>query len=57
MLCRDELNDPRKCLNEGKQVTNCGIEFFKKVKKSCLSEFTQYQKCLIAGSSNFEYSP
>lgn len=57
MLCREELSDPRKCIKEGKEVTNCGIEFFKKVKKSCLAEFTQYQRCLIAGSSNFEYAP
>ncbi|KAK3923122.1 NADH dehydrogenase [ubiquinone] 1 alpha subcomplex subunit 8 [Frankliniella fusca] len=57
MLCRDELNDPRKCLAEGKQVTACGIEFFKKVKKSCLAEFTQYQKCLISSSADYQYAP
>lgn len=57
VLCRDELGDPRKCLDEGKRVTNCGIEFFKKVKKSCFDEFSQYQKCLIQGSSNFEFAP
>ncbi|KAE8750191.1 hypothetical protein FOCC_FOCC002997 [Frankliniella occidentalis] len=56
MLCRDELGDPRKCLSEGKQVTACGLEFFKKVKKSCLAEFIQYEKCLVSSSSNYEYA-
>lgn len=57
MLCRDELNDPRKCMKEGRQVTDCGIEFFKKVKKSCLTEFVDYQRCLIRGSEDYDYGP
>ncbi|ELT99860.1 hypothetical protein CAPTEDRAFT_226933 [Capitella teleta] len=46
MLCNSEQRDPRKCLNEGKEVTRCGIEFFNKVKDSCLEEFNQYWKCV-----------
>ncbi|KAH9638164.1 hypothetical protein HF086_009192 [Spodoptera exigua] len=41
MLCRLEENDPRKCLKEGKAVTACTMDFFRKVKKSCLQEFNQ----------------
>ncbi|KAF4521579.1 hypothetical protein B566_EDAN001299 [Ephemera danica] len=54
MLCRDELGDPRKCLNEGKAVTNCALNFFRKMKKSCNEEFehcrktqTVFDKCAL----------
>merc|ERR1712154_493095 len=30
MLCRAEDQDPRKCINEGKEVTRCGFEFLRK---------------------------
>merc|ERR1711894_94355 len=46
MLCSKELKDPRKCLNEGKQVTRCAFEFFKKVKRHCNQEFNTYHDCI-----------
>lgn len=46
MLCRKEEKDPRKCLGYGHQVTDCGLEFFKKVKKTCRDELEWYTKCL-----------
>ena len=46
MLCYSEEKDPRKCLNEGKEVTRCGIEFFQKVKTHCAEQYTQYWKCV-----------
>lgn len=46
MLCRQELMDPRKCLDKGHKVTDCGLEFFKKVKKTCKEELEWYTKCL-----------
>ncbi|ESN99574.1 hypothetical protein HELRODRAFT_84162 [Helobdella robusta] len=46
MLCNEEEKDPRKCLNEGKNVTKCGLEFFNKVKDNCAVEFTKYWKCV-----------
>lgn len=55
MLCRDELNDPRKCLEEGKAVTNCALEFFRKVKKTCHDEFTQYANCLDKSSGDLQF--
>lgn len=36
MLCKGELKDPRKCIKEGKAVTNCALSFFRKVKKVVL---------------------
>jgi NADH dehydrogenase (ubiquinone) 1 alpha subcomplex subunit 8 len=55
MLCRKELQDPRKCISEGKAVTSCALEFFRKVKKTCFKEFTQYANCLDKSSTNFEF--
>lgn len=46
MLCRAEERDPRKCLQEGREVTDCGLEFFKKVKKTCRGELEWYTRCL-----------
>jgi len=46
MLCNLEEKDPRKCINEGKAVTRCGLEFFKKMKLQCAEEFTDYWKCI-----------
>lgn len=46
MLCRKEEKDPRKCLKYGRDVTACGLEFFKKVKKACPEELEWYTKCL-----------
>ncbi len=46
MLCQSEEKDPRKCLNEGKEVTRCAFDFFGKVKGSCYEEFTKYWQCI-----------
>ncbi|XP_055622482.1 NADH dehydrogenase [ubiquinone] 1 alpha subcomplex subunit 8 [Toxorhynchites rutilus septentrionalis] len=56
MLCRQELNDPRACLNEGKAVTNCALDFFRKIKKTCAQEFTQYANCLDKSSGDLNFS-
>jgi len=55
MLCREEEKDPRKCLNEGKQVTSCALNFFRQVKKSCAEEFTNYAVCIDKSSCDRSY--
>lgn len=55
MLCNSEEKDPRKCINEGKEVTRCGLEFFQKVKNQCAQEFTQYWKCLDKSGDNMHF--
>lgn len=55
MLCRQEEMDPRKCLDYGHQVTECGMEFFKKVKKVCREELEWYTKCLDYSGREPEY--
>lgn len=56
MLCKQELQDPRKCIDEGKQVTKCALDFFRKVKKTCYDEFTQYASCLNNSSGDMKFS-
>lgn len=46
MLCRKEEQDPRKCLEYGRQLTDCGMEFFRFVKHNCREELEWYTKCL-----------
>lgn len=46
MNCRIDTKDPRKCLEEGKNVTRCATEFFKKIKGGCNEEFTEHWTCL-----------
>jgi len=46
MLCKEEENDPRKCVNEGKELTRCGFEFFRKLKHTCYQEFTDFSDCV-----------
>ena len=55
MLCRFELEDPRRCVKEGKDVTNCALNFFKQIKKSCHEEFSQYANCLDRSSSDLHF--
>jgi len=46
MLCRQEEQDPRKCLKEGKAVTACGVDFLMKMKQHCHKQFTDYWQCV-----------
>lgn len=46
MLCRWEEKDPRKCLQEGKEVNKCALEFFRQIKLHCADPFTQYWTCV-----------
>jgi len=54
MLCFDEEKDPRKCINEGREVTRCGIEFYQKVREHCADEFTKYARCIDYSSCNMQ---
>ncbi|KAK4884833.1 hypothetical protein RN001_001104 [Aquatica leii] len=56
VLCRNELDDPRRCIDEGKAVTKCALAFFRKIKKSCFEEFEQYVHCLDKSSTNQNFS-
>lgn len=46
MLCRNEEEDPRRCLKEGAAVTACGVRFLQQIKKQCRAEFEDYAHCI-----------
>ena len=54
MDCRIESKDPRKCLKEGKEITKCALDFFRKIKGSCNEAFTEHWTCL--DYNNQEYT-
>ncbi|KAI6656865.1 hypothetical protein LOD99_16168 [Oopsacas minuta] len=51
--CRYWKKDPRKCLTEGHEVSNCAIRFFSFVKTNCNDQFIPFYNCLDNG--NMEY--
>ena len=55
MKCRMEGKDPRKCLAEGRAVTACALDFFRKVKSSCNEPFTEHWTCLDYNNQTYEY--
>ena len=55
MKCRIEQKDPRKCLQEGRAVTKCGLDFFRKVKESCNVPFTEHWTCLDYNNQTYDY--
>lgn len=55
MLCRQESNDPRPCVELGKRVTNCAMQVLQRIKKECLEEFKQYAQCIDKSSGDFSY--
>uniref|UniRef100_A0A8I3W8F7 NADH dehydrogenase [ubiquinone] 1 alpha subcomplex subunit 8 n=1 Tax=Callithrix jacchus TaxID=9483 RepID=A0A8I3W8F7_CALJA len=46
MLCRWEEKDPRRCLEEGKLVNKCALDFFRQIKRHCAEPFTEYWTCI-----------
>ncbi|XP_041969476.1 NADH dehydrogenase [ubiquinone] 1 alpha subcomplex subunit 8-like [Aricia agestis] len=56
MLCRHETRDPRACLDLGKKVTACTLDFFRSVKCSCAKEFNQYTHCVEKSSGDCSFS-
>uniref|UniRef100_A0ABI7XNV9 NADH dehydrogenase [ubiquinone] 1 alpha subcomplex subunit 8 n=2 Tax=Felis catus TaxID=9685 RepID=A0ABI7XNV9_FELCA len=46
MLCRWEEKDPRRCLEEGRLVNKCALDFFRQIKLHCAEPFTEYWTCI-----------
>ncbi|KAJ3417211.1 hypothetical protein HDV05_006417 [Chytridiales sp. JEL 0842] len=46
MLCKNENNDPKACLKEGRRVTRCAIDLINKLKANCDAQWTQHWQCL-----------
>ncbi|OMH83753.1 NADH-ubiquinone oxidoreductase [Zancudomyces culisetae] len=54
MLCKQDNNDPKACLSQGKQVTDCGIEVVNKVKQHCADSFANHWKCLDLNNQEYK---
>lgn len=54
MLCRQENNDPRPCVDLGKFVTACTAHVFQRIKSHCLQEFQQFAACVNLSSGRYE---
>lgn len=52
-LCKNENNDPRHCLKEGRRVTRCGIDLVKKLQKNCDEQWRAHWKCLDKKNHHF----
>ncbi|ORX43345.1 hypothetical protein DM01DRAFT_245318, partial [Hesseltinella vesiculosa] len=46
MLCKNENNDPKHCLKEGRKVTRCAIDLITKLRENCGKEFEAHWQCL-----------
>ncbi|KAI8341319.1 NADH-ubiquinone oxidoreductase subunit [Chlamydoabsidia padenii] len=46
MLCKNENNDPKHCLKEGRKVTRCAIDLITKLRENCGKEFDAHWQCL-----------
>lgn len=57
MLCKQEEDDPRVCLDAGRAVTACTLDFFRKMKKHCSQEFNQYYNCIDKSTGSQDLSP
>lgn len=55
MMCRAETKDPRKCVQEAKDVTNCAVTFFRNLKTHCREDFQQYVNCLERSSGTMDF--
>ena len=53
MLCKKEERDPRKCLNEGKRLTACGLEFYRNLKRTCRPEIEAYALCIDQSDGHY----
>jgi NADH dehydrogenase (ubiquinone) 1 alpha subcomplex subunit 8 len=53
MLCKNENRDPAHCLLEGRRVTRCAQDLFKKLNESCAQEWEAHWRCLEMHNQEF----
>eukprot|EP01137_Pigoraptor_chileana_P002230 Opistho-2@40773 len=55
IICHDKFGHPEKCLNEGKAVTDCVRDFFRKMNTNCKEQFEAQVKCLDGNNVEYQY--
>ncbi|KAI7902814.1 uncharacterized protein BX663DRAFT_531297 [Cokeromyces recurvatus] len=53
MLCKNENNNPKHCLKEGRKVTRCAIDLITKLRENCGKEFEAHWQCLENNNQEF----
>ncbi|VDN04309.1 unnamed protein product [Thelazia callipaeda] len=56
-LRRQETEDPRRALKEGRDLTACGIKFLQQLKKNCKESVDNYASCIDHRSSKLYITP
>ncbi|KAJ3018871.1 hypothetical protein HKX48_002577 [Thoreauomyces humboldtii] len=46
VLCKNESQDPKHCLKEGRKVTRCSLDLIEKLKKNCDAQWSKHWQCL-----------
>lgn len=57
MLRRQETEDPRLSLKEGRALTACGIKFLQSLKKVCSESVDRYADCIDHRTSRLYVTP
>lgn len=57
MLRRQETEDPRLSLKEGRALTACGIKFLQSLKKTCSESVDRYANCIDRRTSRLYVTP
>lgn len=57
MLRRQETEDPRLSLREGRALTACGIKFLQALKKACGENVDRYANCIDRSTSKLYITP
>jgi len=53
ILCKARNSHPAMCVEEGKKVTLCTLQVFKRIEEICKLEFDEYANCLNYGHLKF----
>lgn len=57
MLRRQETEDPRLSLKEGRALTACGIKFLQSLKKVCNERVDRYADCIDHRTAKLYITP
>jgi NADH dehydrogenase (ubiquinone) 1 alpha subcomplex subunit 8 len=55
MLCKQQDNNPAKCVHEGEKVTACTLKVLRKAEEQCDPSYKAFQLCLRDNARRFYY--
>ncbi|KAL5712752.1 hypothetical protein ACHQM5_014892 [Ranunculus cassubicifolius] len=54
LQCKKKDGNPEKCLEEGRQVTNCVLNLLKSLHQTCTKEMDAYASCMYYHTNEFD---